>query len=185
MNSNKNLTFFYNFLKNPKEVGSVIPSSRFLAMKMIEAVNWDEIKTIAEFGSGTGAITKYIQKSVSSSAQVLLFEMDTNMRSDLQSTYHHFQCYENSLNLVDIMNRKGIQHMDCIMSGLPFFNFSNEVREKLLHQITTALKPGGLFVAFQYSLQMKKLLKDTFIIEKIKFTPFNIPPAFVYVCRKK
>jgi len=47
-----------------------------------------------------------------------------------------------------------------------------------------SLKPGGLFIAFQYSQQMKKLLGEHFSIEKIEFVPLNIPPAFVYVCRK-
>jgi len=83
------------------------------------------------------------------------------------------------------MKQQHIEQLDCIFSGLPFFNFESELRKTLVAQIVQALKPGGLFIAFQYSLQMKKILSEHFIIETIPFVPLNIPPAFVYVCRKK
>ncbi|MBZ6451536.1 MAG UNVERIFIED_CONTAM: phospholipid methyltransferase, partial [Paenibacillus polymyxa] len=58
MNFNEYLLFLQGFLTNPQRVGSLIPSSRFLAAKVVESVPWDEVKTVAELGSGTGAITR-------------------------------------------------------------------------------------------------------------------------------
>lgn len=185
MNSNEYITFLHKFINNPKQVGSIIPSSKFLAKKMVNPVYWDEVKAVAELGAGTGAITKYIEKEASNSTQVLLFEMDLKMRTELQNKYPNYSCSTNAINLVKVMNSKGIKQLDCIISGLPFFNFSSGIREALLEQVTAALKPGGLFIAFQYSLQMKKLLSERFTIEAINFTPFNIPSAFIYVCSNK
>lgn len=54
-----------------------------------------------------------------------------------------------------------------------------------MDQILSSLKEDGLFIAFQYSKQMKKQLEQHFVIERICFVPRNLPPAFVYVCRKK
>jgi len=116
---------------------------------------------------------------------VFLFEMDDKMKSELEVNYPSFKCYSNACHLNKIMSQNGIGQLDCVISGLPFFNFSRDVREPLLNEITDALKPGGYFIAFQYSLQMKKYLSEKFIVEKIDFVPFNFPPAFVYVCRKK
>ncbi|WP_307353677.1 class I SAM-dependent methyltransferase [Paenibacillus polymyxa] len=175
--------FLQRFIKNPKRVGSILPSSRFLASKMVQSVPWNDVTTIAEFGSGTGVITRFIKLRVNRSAKVLLFEIDDKMRSDLQTNYPNFSCHSNACYLTKIMNRKGIDPLDCIISGL--FNFKSELRETLLHQITEALKPEGKFIAFQYSLQMKKHLSEKFIIDKIDFVPLNFPPAFVYTCRKK
>jgi phospholipid N-methyltransferase len=79
---------------------------------------------------------------------------------------------------------ENIQQLDCILSGLPFFNFSQNLRDHLMDEIYQSLKPNGLFIAFQYSMQMKKQFAQYFAIEKIDFVPLNIPPAFVYVCRK-
>ncbi|OME94233.1 methyltransferase domain-containing protein [Paenibacillus sp. FSL K6-1122] len=185
MNSNESILFLKSFLQSPKHVGSVIPSSRFLASKMVKQVSWLEAKAVAELGSGTGPITRYIHQQVHDSTKVLLFEMNETMRNTLKTTYPEFSCYADAARLVESMNQEGIQQLDYIFSGLPFFNFEPELRNTLVDQIYKALKPGGLFIAFQYSLQMKKTLSEHFIIEKIEFVPLNIPSAFVYVCRKK
>ncbi len=185
MNSNQPLLFLKSFLQNPKHVGSIIPSSRFLANKMVNQASWLEAKAVAELGSGTGAITRYIHQQAQDSTKVLLFEMNDTMRNNLQNAYTEFSCYPDAARLVESMNQEGVQQLDYIFSGLPFFNFEPELRDTLVEQIHKALKPGGLFIAFQYSLQMKKLLSEHFIIEKIELVPLNVPPAFVYVCRKK
>ncbi|MCP1422982.1 MULTISPECIES: methyltransferase domain-containing protein [Paenibacillus] len=185
MNSNEPVLFLKSFLQSPKHVGSIIPSSRFLASKMVKQASWLEAKTVAELGSGTGPITRYIHQQVQDSTKVLLFEMNETMRNTLKTTYPEFSCYPDAARLVESMNQEGIQQLDYIFSGLPFFNFEPELRNTLVDQIHKALKPGGLFIAFQYSLQMKKTLSEHFIIEKIEFVPLNIPSAFVYVCRKK
>jgi phospholipid N-methyltransferase len=83
------------------------------------------------------------------------------------------------------MSQIGIEHLDCVVSGLPFFNFPQAIRNQLLEQITLSLKPNGSFIAFQYSLQMNKQFSQHFVVDKIKFVGLNFPPAFVYVCRKR
>lgn len=176
--------FLQGFLNHPTRVGSIIPSSRFLANQMTKWIAWDQVKAIAELGSGTGAITKAIKEQATDSTQVMLFEMDPKMRAYLRKQYPEFTCYFNARHLVTKMNDEGIQQLDAIVSGLPFFNFTPEVREALLEQVVQALKPGGLFITYQYTLQMKKTLAEKLTIEEVKYVPLNIPPAFVYVCRK-
>lgn len=185
MKINESLLFLQGFFNNPQRVGSVIPSSRFLADQMIQPVSWNEVKAVAELGSGTGAITRFMKKQLNESTKVLLFERDKKMRNNLKIEYPDFFCHSDACQLVKKMTQAGIGQLDCIISGLPFFNFTKEMRENLLNQIIEALKPGGVFVAFQYSLQMKKKFAEELIIEKIEFVPFNFPPAFVYVCRKR
>jgi phospholipid N-methyltransferase len=98
--------------------------------------------------------------------------------------YPDYPCYEEACKLQDTIRSQGVSHLDCIVSGLPFAVFTPELREELLEQIELSLKPGGLFVAFQYSLQMKKALKERFELIGIRLVLGNLPPAFVYVCRK-
>ncbi|MCD9023976.1 class I SAM-dependent methyltransferase [Cohnella silvisoli] len=177
--------FLRKFMNHPKQIGSVVPSSRFLAESMVNAIPWHNVKAAAELGAGTGAITQYIAQRASKDAEVYLFEKDTKMRRQLKLEYPGFTCAANAANMLRILEGNGERHLDCILSGLPFYNFPQEVRDQLMEQIVGALKPGGLFVAFQYSLQMKKQMAKLFDIEKIKFVPLNFPPAFVYVCRKR
>ncbi|WP_379155564.1 class I SAM-dependent methyltransferase [Paenibacillus sp. sgz5001063] len=177
--------FLRSFIQNPKRVGSVTPSSRFLARSMVNQAPWHEIKAVAELGSGTGAITRLFNAKITNTTKVLLFEMDKTMSNNLKMRYPNFSCHRNAAYLVETMNNSNIHQLDCIFSGLPFYNFEPELRNTLVKQIYESLKPGGLFIAFQYSLQMKKQLTEYFNIDTIKYVPLNFPPAFVYVCRRR
>ena len=179
------LVFLYKFARAPRQIGSVTPSSVFLAKKMIEPVPWAQVKSVAELGAGTGAITRYLHKAIESDAKVLLFEKDHDLRAKLATQYPNFSNYTDACQLGTALQYEGLRQIDCILSGLPFFNFPQSLRERLMHQIVTSLKPGGLFIAFQYSQQMRKQLSRQLYIEKVHFVPWNVPPAFVYVCRKQ
>lgn len=185
MEAFNSILFMQKFLRHPRQVGSIAPSSRFLGSKMVNAVSWQGVEAVAELGSGTGAITAMLKTKVGERTKVLLFEKDALMRKRLERKYPRFFCHPNADDLAEAVRRHGISHLDCVLSGLPFFNFSQSVRDRLLEQIRFSLKPGGLFIAFQYSLQMKGQLARSFEIEAVKFVPLNLPPAFVYVCRNK
>jgi phospholipid N-methyltransferase len=184
LNNNKSLLFLRTFIRKPKQIGSLWPSSSFLARKMVQQAAWDQVSAIAELGSGTGVITREIKSHVSEKADVFLFERNKKMRENLQQEFPEFLCCQNAVHLLNVINQHGVQQLDCVISGLPFFNFSPELRERLINQVIDSLKPGGHFIAFQYSLQMKKQLSERFDIERIHYVPLNFPPAFVYVCRK-
>ncbi|WP_284646340.1 class I SAM-dependent methyltransferase [Paenibacillus silviterrae] len=177
--------FFYKYLRYPKQIGSIIPSSRYLASAMVSAVAWDETRLIAELGAGTGAVTKYISSSNMTGAQVVLFEKDDYLRAKLQQQYPEHVCFSDALRIGKELEANAMGPLDAIISGLPFFNFSESFREQLLVEIEDSLRPNGQFIAFQYSLQMKKALERRFEIENISLVPWNLPPAFVYSCRKK
>ncbi|NOU74352.1 phospholipid methyltransferase [Paenibacillus sp. LMG 31458] len=179
------LLFLYKFISAPKQIGSVAPSSVFLAKKMLEPVQWNQVRSVAELGAGTGAITRHLAQVLHDDAKVLLFEKDQQLRSQLSARFRDFACYADACSMQPALRREGIDGLNCILSGLPFFNFPPALREQLMHQIETTLKPGGLFIAFQYSQQMRKQLSQRFEIEHVHFVPLNVPPAFVYVCRKR
>lgn len=79
------------------------------------------------------------------------------MREHLKSIYPECIFHSNASYLLKKLNQEGIRELDCIICGLPFFNFSIEMRDKILHQIVKSLKPGGILVAYQHSLHMKKM----------------------------
>ncbi|WP_010492877.1 class I SAM-dependent methyltransferase [Paenibacillus elgii] len=177
--------FFYKYMRSPKQIGSVTPSSRFLASKLVSPIAWDEVKAVAELGAGTGAVTRFIRQANRGRAVTLLFEQDPLLRSKLGQHYPEAICCPDAAHMRQELERNGIPQLDAVISGLPFYNFTEQLRERLLEEIHSVLKPGGQFIAFQYSLQMKRALQQKFVLEKIAFVPWNVPPAFVYVCRKK
>ncbi|MEK8131631.1 phospholipid methyltransferase [Paenibacillus filicis] len=178
------LVFFRQFIRQPRQTGSVTPSSPFLAQCMLDAVPWERTRSLVELGAGTGAITRHIGRMNNNNTRVILFEKEADLRHQLIDQFPLYTCYDDAGKLQDALRIEGIGQVDCMLSGLPFFNFTPQVREQLMQQIYTSLNPGGLFIAFQYSQQMRKTLSRMFTVEHVHFVPLNIPPAFVYVCRK-
>jgi len=183
--SDETRLFFRKFARRPKQIGSAIPSSRFLAESMSAPVPWQSVRAIAELGAGTGAVTREITRRAIPGTQIYLFEKDSKMRKRLLLKYPGCKVAANAVNMAAILEQQGESELDCIVSCLPFYNFPETMRDAIMEQVWKSLKPGGLFIAFQYSLQMKKRLSHMFKLERIKFVPLNFPPAFVYVCRKE
>lgn len=185
MFSEDSRAFARKFLANPGQVGSLVPSSAHLARAMAGEIDWSRVRVAAELGSGTGAITREIARRLEPGTRLYLFEKDAAMRRGLREAYPDFRCCSDAARMAETLQRDGSGPLDCILSGLPFFNFPQPLRERLLAQIVESLKPGGLLVAFQYSLQMRGQLARRLELRRIRFVPLNLPPAFVYVCRKR
>lgn len=179
------LLFLYKFLTSPRSVGSITPSSTFLARAMVKPIDFNKAKAIAELGAGTGVFTRSLYKYKAKHCKVVVFERDDNMRQQLASAYPELHFYHNAADIYQATEDLDIDGFDYILSGLPFANFPQELRNSIMDNVEKALKPGGLFIAFQYSHQMKKQLSERFDHIDINFVPLNIPPAFVYRCKKQ
>ncbi|GIO01250.1 SAM-dependent methyltransferase [Brevibacillus halotolerans] len=176
--------FFTTFVKSPREVGSVTPSSARLSSRMLEGIDWAEVTSVVELGAGTGVFTQKLKQKISPNTNVFVYEQDVKLRADLQERFPSFHHHCDAQCLSKDLKHAGVEQVDVIISGLPFMNFPQELRERIIAEVMQSLKPGGAFIAFQYSLQMRKQLKETFREVSISFEPLNIPPAFVYRCRK-
>ena len=82
---------------------------------------------------------------------------------------------------------------DCIISGLPWAAFSQKAQEELLGAVYSSLEYGGEFLTFVYihglllpaGKKFRRLLKERFSsVKKTRIIWGNLPPAFVYHCKK-
>ena len=71
-----------------KTSGTITPSSRFLANKMLKQIDFSEAKVIVELGPGNGAITKRILKKLHPEAQLICFEINDHFYDQLSSMKH-------------------------------------------------------------------------------------------------
>lgn len=178
-------TLFRNFVSSPGSVGSVMPSSRYLVAAMISRVDWANTDSVVELGAGTGVITRAIEKSRSQGSRFSCFERDDDMRSELQKHYRGVDFYPDAFLLRESLGLNETCGLDCVISGLPFANFHRHAREKLLRDIYASLNPGGVFLAFQYSRILHPWLVSAYGELESQRVWANIPPAFVYFCRKE
>lgn len=178
------LLFLLKFIQSPRQIGSITPSSPALTKHMLQPLQWEGDKVIVELGAGTGVFSRIIQQLRSKESKFILFEKDDHLRLRLRDQLVDVACYPDASELSSSLQEEGVQEADYIVSGLPFANFSDEQRETIISQVHSSLKQDGLFITFQYSLQMKKSLQQTFSDVSVKLVLGNLPPAFVYVCKK-
>lgn len=178
------IMFLKKFIDEPKKIGSLTPSSHFLVRKMLNALPWENYLHVVELGAGTGTFTKQIIEYKSTDCKFLVIEQDSFMRHLLEEKYPDLFFDSYAENLSATLRRINFPQTDCIISGLPFANMSETLRRRIIDNIQRSLKRGGIFVMFQYSTQMKSLLNEYFSSVQIDFFLLNLPPAFVYFCKK-
>jgi len=179
--------FFLEFFKKGSKVGSVWPSSRFLTKRMLHPIDFSKDLVIVELGPGTGVFTKEIVKRMSKNSRLYSFELNPEfvkqLRADLPD--ERVKIVQDSAEKIkEYLSDDGLEKADYIVSALPFSLFKEELREAILSNCYNELREGGIMTQFQYSTQCRKLFEQHFSKIKTEFTFFNIPPAFVYICKK-
>ena len=183
----ESLMMLSNFLKNPKQTGAVAQSSKFLTNEMLKKSDFKKSKYIVELGPGMGTFTKQILKKAKPDAKIVCFEVNEKFCSHLSKSFHDKQLIVLNAGADKIrinLKRLGIREADCIISGLPFRNFSSAIKKKIIQEVKKSLSDNGRFILFQYTTGMGNILKAHFDKVKRKFVVLNLPPAFVYVCEK-
>jgi phospholipid N-methyltransferase len=177
-------SFFYKFIVNPRKIGSITPSSAYLTQKMLAELPWENLHSIVELGAGTGIFTKYIANHKRQDCEALIIEQDPDMRHRLEFLYPKLSYGSQAENLPLLLKGHNIGNTDCIISGLPFAAFTSSLRKEILQAIYTSLKPGGIFVAFQYTPHLYLALHRQYKQVNLGFELRNLPPAFIYYCKK-
>ena len=183
---NKRL-FFRKFIENPRRTGSIVQSSPFLVREMVKPVDFKKAKVIVEFGAGTGVITKKILKKMNPNSLLLCFEVENSLCQELKKRVKDERLIvisDGAEKLDHYLREHKIDKVDYVISGLPLVVLPKEKVEAILDQVLKNLKKDGQFVQFQYSLTSRKKFKKMFSKVRVCFTLLNIPPAFVYICRK-
>lgn len=184
----KKIQFFKEAVKNYKTSGTVTPSSRFLAKRMLKQIDFSKAEIIVELGPGDGAITKRILKKIQPNTVLICFEINEAFYSELKKVEHSqlIVLKASAEHIKEKLHRLGYDSVDYIVSSLPLTIIPKEISSNILKESYTSLKKEGLFIQYQYSLTYYKKLKKVFgdFIE-LDFEPLNFPPAFVYKCTKK
>ena len=181
------IKFFKESVKNLKTIGTITRSSKYLCQGMIKPVDFDKAKVIVELGAGDGVVTKHILAKMRSDALLLAFELNSkfcdNMREIKDDRLVVIE--DDALKVESYLEHHGHNEADYIISALPFTIFPEELSYKIIRKCKQILNPAGLFVQIHYSLIPKKLYMNVFGNVKLNFVAFNVPPAWVMVCRKE
>jgi phosphatidylethanolamine/phosphatidyl-N-methylethanolamine N-methyltransferase len=184
---NGRIAFLRGFLKRPRQVGSVIPSSRFLERRLVELGGVSSAKTIVELGPGTGGTTRAILRAMPKDATLLSIEIDPEFhgflgRIDDSRLIAHLG---SAADLRELLPSYGLPAPNTVISGIPFSTMSRHAACATLDAISAVLAPGGRFVAYQVLGQVDRLCRPYLGRARIEVEFLNIPPLRVFQWRKQ
>lgn len=182
----KILSFIKEYITKPRTVGAILPSSKYLANKMIENIDFKSASYIVEYGSGTDIFTEKIMKRRKKDTKILLFESNNEFCNLLKEKYKDepdvHVINDSSEYIGKYMKKYDIPRIDYIVSGLPFASLPSDVSSNILKETQKYLYEHGKFITFQYTLLKKDFIKKYFNEINIKREVRNVPPAYVFYC---
>lgn len=186
--------FLAAVLRNPGQVGAVAPTSEAMAELLTRIVPRSGTPVVVELGPGTGAVTGVIDDRLPPGARHVAVELDPAMAAFLQRTHPGTDVVEgDAIKLGALLAEHDVEHADAVVSGLPWSLFDDETQASILTQIAAVIAPDGAFTTFAYrhglvlpaAHRFRRALHETFEEVLISATVWrNVPPAFVYVCRR-
>ncbi len=179
------LLFARNFVRHPRMLGSIIPSSRFLIKQVLEPIDWERARVIVEYGPGVGSITSHILERLRPDAHLVAIETNRDFVEFLDSTLPdpRLQVVQGSAADVNgILERLRLPAASYIISGIPFSTMPDDLRTDIVRQTRAALAPGGAFLVYQFSKRVLADLERTFEVVERGFELLNVLPAHLFVC---
>jgi phosphatidylethanolamine/phosphatidyl-N-methylethanolamine N-methyltransferase len=174
--------FLQEFLKNPRQVASIIPSSRFLERRIVELAEIRTARTVVELGAGVGGTATAILAAMLPDAKLLSIEINPhfcsllNHISDERLIVHCGSAQE----IRAALSRYGLSAPDVVISGIPFSTIKLRTGLLILEEIASTLISGGRFVAYQISNQVDELSRPLLGPARVELEFLNIPPLRLY-----
>ena len=176
------LAFFRGFLKRPKQVGSIIPSSRFLERRVTRATRAHRAKLIVELGPGTGGTTRALLRAMQPDARLLAIEINPHFVEvlDRWPDARLIVKQGSAADLGAILAELGLGAPDVIVSGIPFSTMARPIGLDILRAVYDALAPAGAFVAYQVRDRVHTLGREVFGRARVQTELLNVPPMRIY-----
>lgn len=183
--------FFRRFLKHPRQVASVLPSSRFLAAAMFSGLPLVDGDLVIEFGPGTGAFTRELLhlRRAGLRLRYLGIERDAGLYRRLCNRYPDLD-----FQLGDVRDtprfvaERNLPLAKAVISGLPLMLMPESVQDEIFEGLATVLAKDGVFRTFSYlnnyptgaAVRLRKRVAGSFDHFSIGRPVIrNLPPAYV------
>lgn len=174
--------FFKQWLRAPKEMGSVLPSSQVLARALASEVAWQPGQYVVELGGGTGAITEGLIERGVPKDRLIVVEFATDLFEFLRDRFPDSKVVQGDATRLDeILTRLGAAEIGTVVSGLPMVGMPFDFQQAIMEQSFKALKGQGHVLQYSYSPLSPVPAKKLGVKAKMAhFVLRNVPPAFVW-----
>src|SRR5918994_5012123 len=179
--------FFRQWLRSPKSMGAVIPSSRALARAVSREIAWRPGQVIVELGAGTGAISQGLIESGLPPEALMMIELDRPLFDYLRTRFPAVRVVNgDATRLADIVRQQVITEVSTVISGLPMVTMPLAFQRAIIEQSLELLGTDGCLLQYSYSpvspIPARKLGVEA---KLVKFVVRNVPPATIWRFRRR
>ena len=179
--------FSRNFIKHPRMLGSLIPSSRFLVNRLLDQVDWARADTVVEYGPGVGTFTEASLRRLKPGGRVVAIDTNRDFARYLSNTLRDDRLHVvegSAANAQESLRERGLGRADYVISGIPYSTMDPALRERILKTTHDVLQPDGSFLVYQFTRAVLPYLRQVFPQVDQEFEPRNIMPARLFYCRR-
>lgn len=180
------LKFFQGWVRRPKAVGSIIPTSGFTAREMASVIDPASALPVLEIGPGTGVITRAILARGIRPENLYAVEYSPEFVRHLRRLYPGVNVIEgDAFNLAAALGDRRDMIFDSVVSGVPLLNFPVARRVAYLESLLDRLPAGRPVVQLTYGpLSPIPPGRGDYTVEHFHFVVRNIPPTQLWIYRR-
>ena len=174
--------FFKQWLRSPKSMGSILPSSQSLARALANEVAWKPGQYVVELGGGTGAITQGLIERGIPKDRVIVVELETHLFEYLRDRFPESRVIQGDATRLDeILAHHEINDISTVISGLPMVGMPRPFQKAIVDQAMAAMKQKGFMLQYTYSPIDPLPSAQLNVRGKLaRFVLWNLPPAHVW-----
>ena len=184
----RNLSFLSRWLRNPKAVGAVVPSSRRLACAMAAQIDLAAPGAVVELGGGTGNITATLLDAGVAPRDLAVVERDPAFARLIAARLPEVRVLQgDAAELRRLLRQAGIGPVKAVVSGLPLLSMPDRIILRIIAEAMEALSEDGVLVQFTYGpsspVPRRILTRLGLTAERTSWVVDNFPPASVWCYR--
>jgi phospholipid N-methyltransferase len=176
--------FLNKFLRHGTVIGSVTPSSRWLARAFVRDIEFAAARCVVELGAGTGPITAELLGRAGGCCRVLVIERDAEFCERLRRRFPAAEVIEaDACDLARLLDERRVAAVDHILCGVALPWFTEADRHRLLDGARRRLTSAGSFRQLTYMPWLHTHVYRRYFREvSFRFVLRNVPPGGFYVC---
>jgi len=153
---------------------------------MISNIDFDKADRIIELGPGNGKITVELLNHMRKDTALYAFEINKAFSKQLQVVGDsRLKVFNKSAEYINEIEPGGEKNKKTyIVSSIPFGILPEAECDRIMNAIQEISDSKTVFIQYSYSIIQYRRFKKYFRKVRVQFELFNIPPAFIFVCRK-
>lgn len=177
--------FAESWLRSPRHVGAIAPSSAALARAMASQISNPGDARVVELGAGTGVTTQALLDRGISPDRLTVIERDPFFCRQLRNRFPQVRIIEGDASrLRALLGAEGRTGIDALVSSLPLLSLGPKMQLRILREALSLLPNEGCMIQFTYGVSApvhpQVLAQLALLPERLTRIWLNLPPATVW-----